>query len=100
MSLKKCALDSRIKMSTKAKASNDMTVMISLLTRKNYYTWIPIVRAHLRQNRLWKYTQEEFQEKNEEAKNWKEKATEAADAICNYTYSIPEDLSTPIPGRL
>lgn len=68
-------------MSTKVKVFNDMTVMIPLLTRKNYYTWISIVRVHLHRNRLWKYTQEEFKKKNEKAKNWQKKTTETADAI-------------------
>ena len=77
-------------MSTKVKASNDMTVTIPLLTRKNYYTWIPIVRAHLRRNRLWKYTQEEFNGKDTETKNWEEKATEAADAI---TSTLSKEIS-------
>ena len=77
-------------MSMKAKASNDMTVTIPLLTSKNYYTWIPIVRAHLRRNRLWQYTQEEFRGKDAEAKDWKEKTMEAADAI---TPTLSKEIS-------
>jgi len=76
-------------MSPKVKPSQDLTVTIPLLTSKNYYTWIPMVRALLRRAGLWKYTQEQYPEgekgkepESEEAKkDWIQKTTEAADAI-------------------
>lgn len=59
--------------------------LVPRLTEKNYNEWNRNIRAVLRKNKLWKYTQSEFSKAEQKDRppqsEWNEKATEAADMM-------------------
>ena len=76
--------------------STKVTSLIPRLTENNYAEWNRNIRAVLRKQKLWKYTQSEWESNEEvleEKADWEEKSTEAADLMT-------PTITAPIQAKL
>ena len=66
-------------------AVTKITSLVPRLEEKNYNEWNRNIRAILRKNKLWKYTQSEFPKADKEnalaQSEWDDKVIEAADMM-------------------